>query len=126
MGDRLFEREQILVGEACSRIGKHTPQTYPGEPLSNHRRVCLLTMGANVKTEPTQAAVLQRAGEITGELTEIETLDQSKRPSTAFYGSPEACWAPFKGPVHHLVRLNLNETERRRAAGEPRKHIYIK
>lgn len=41
-----------------------------------------------------------------GPLRERKELDQSGRPIVRFYGSPDACWGPFKIPPRYVKAFN--------------------
>ena len=109
-------------------LGSPPPGHMPGESLTGYRvRLAHGLAGFSqtyAKFQVDSLAGMARAGALrvaeetifreaseaakrpVGPLRERKELDQSGRPIVRFYGSPDACWGPFKIPPRYVKAFN--------------------
>lgn len=120
-----FVDAQVKADSVAQKFGKNAPRAQNGETLMGYRKrllrefqphssawknadltkindsATLATIEAQVYADAASAA-LNPAFDGEPGLREIKEMDRAGRNISKFYGSAEACWAPFKTPVRAL------------------------
>ncbi|MDE2105934.1 MAG: NUDIX hydrolase, partial [Patescibacteria group bacterium] len=120
-----FVDAQVKADSVAQKFGKNAPRAQNGETLMGYRKRLLrefqphssawknadltkINDSATLSTIETQvyadaaSAALNPAFDGEPGLREIKERDRAGRYISKFYGSAEACWAPFKTPVRAL------------------------